>query len=124
MEVRDRRANLALFGTALLAWLAVAVIVVTRDPFLEPLAGYAGAVAIGLALALTTMPLFWLVRFARSGGIAYRGSWTRSVRRGLWVGLLASVLVILRIQGAFQPQLALFIIALALAAETSLSMER
>ena len=124
METRDRRTNLAFFGAALAAWLVVAVIVLTRDPILEPAAGYAGAAAIGVAVGITTVPLFWLAAFARSRRIAYRGAWTRAIRRGGWVALVIAILVVLRLQQLFQPQLALFIVAMVLVAESTLSMER
>lgn len=124
MEPKDRRWNLALFGAALAAWVVVGFIVLTRDPIAEPMAGYLGAVAIGAAVGITTMPLFWLAAFARGRRIAYRGSWTRALRRGGWVALVTGILVILRLQGLFQPQLVLFIVAMVLVAESTLSMER
>ncbi|TAK00324.1 MAG: hypothetical protein EPO36_08840 [Chloroflexota bacterium] len=124
METRDRRTNLSFFAAALAAWFVVGVIVVTRDPILEPTAGYAGAVMMGAAVGLTTVPLFWLVAFARARRIAYRGSWGRAMRRGAWAGLVVGIFVVLRLLGMFQPQLALFIVALVLVAESTLSMER
>lgn len=124
MEARDRRANLGFFAAAFAAWLVVGAIVLTQDPVLVPLAGYAGALAMGAAVGLTAIPLFWLAPFARQGRIAYRGAWTRSVRRGAWVGFVVFLLVVLRLQALFQPPIALFIIALVLVAETTLSMER
>jgi uncharacterized protein YqgC (DUF456 family) len=124
METRDRRTNLAFFAAALATWLVVAVIVLTRDPILEPVAGYAGAAMMGAAVGLTTVPLFWLAAFARARRIAYRGSWGRAMRRGAWVGLIVGVFVVLRLLGMFQPQLALFIVAMVLVAESTLSMER
>ena len=124
MEVRDRRRNLACFGAALVAWLVVAAIVLTQDPIAKPAAGYAGAVAMGAALGLTTLPLFWLVPFARHRRIAFRGAWARAARRAGWVGAVVALFVIMRLQGLFAPQLALFIVALVLVAETTLSMER
>ena len=37
---------------------------------------------------------------------------------------MAGIFVVLRLQGLFQPQLALFIVAMVLVAESTLSMER
>jgi hypothetical protein len=124
METHDRRANLACFATALVAWLAVAVIVLTLDPVAEPLAGYLGAAAMGLAVALTTIPVFWLAVFGRHRRISYRGDWTRAIRRGAWAGLLVALVVVLRLQGAFQLPIVLFVLALVAVAETTLSLER
>jgi len=124
MEARDRLANLGLLGAAALVWLLVALVVTTRDPVLEPEAGYIGAALIGLAIALTLIPVFWLLAFARHKRIAYRGDWLRAVRRGAWVGLIVTVLVAMRLQGLLEWPIALFVIALALIAETTLSAER
>jgi len=64
------------------------------------------------------------VPFARQGRITYLGAWPRAIRRGTWLGLVVVILVVLRLQALFQPQLALFIIAMVLVAETTLSMDR
>jgi hypothetical protein len=124
MEPRDRLANLGLFGAAAVVWLLVGLVVTSRDPLLDPSAGFLGAGLIGLALALTTMPLFWLAVFARNRRIAYTGDWPRAVRRGGWVGVVVAVLVVLRIQDLFEPALALFIVAMVIVAEATLSVER
>jgi len=68
--------------------------------------------------------LFWLGIFARHRRIAYRGDWTRAVRRGAWVAVVVAVFVILRLQQVFQPPIALFILALVVVAEATLSVER
>ncbi len=113
-----------MFAVAVSAWIVVGAIVLTQDPVLVPIAGYAGALAIGAAIGLTMIPLFWLVPFARQRRIAFQGSWTRAVRRGTWTGLVVMLLVILQLQALFQLPLALFITAMVVVAETTLSMER
>jgi len=124
METRDRLANLGLFAAAALAWVAVGLVVATRDPVLDPGAGLAGAIAIGLAVGLTTAPLLWLAVFARHGRIAYRGDWSRAVRRGGWVAGVVALFVALRLQGALQVPIALFVLAMVAIAEATLSSER
>jgi hypothetical protein len=124
MESRDRLANLALFGAAAVVWILVGLVVTTRDPRLDTGAGFLGAGLIGLALGLTTMPLFWLSVFARHRRIAYRGDWLRAVRRGAWVAIVVTVLVVLRLQNLFEPAIALFIVTIVLVAEATLSVER
>jgi sulfite exporter TauE/SafE len=124
MEARDRLTNLGFFAAAGVVWILVALVVTTRDPKVDPAAGFVGALLIGLALGLTVVPLFWLGVFARHRRIAYRGDWTRALRRGAWVAIVVTIFVILRLQGVFQPPVALFIVALVILAEATLSVER
>lgn len=124
MEARDRLASLGLFGAAAIVWILVGFVVTTRDPIVDPGAGFLGAALIGLAVGLTVMPLFWLSVFARQRRIAYRGDWIRAIRRGTWVGIVVVVLVVLRLQGLFQLPVALFIVAMVVVAEAALSAER
>ncbi len=124
MEIRDRLASLALLGAALVAWLLVAILVTTRSPDADTMTGYVGAILIGLAVAVTCAPLAWLLVFARHRRIAYQGDWTRAGRRGAWIGLFCTVLVVLRLVDAFQPPIVLFLAAIFLVAEITLSAER
>jgi len=124
MEARDRLTNLGFFAAAGVVWVLVALVVTTRDPKIDAGAGYVGALLIGLALGLTMVPLFWLAIFGLHRRIAYRGDWTRAIRRGSWVAVVVAVFVILRLQQVFQPPIALFILALVVVAEATLSVER
>jgi hypothetical protein len=124
MEARDRLANLGFFAAAGIVWVLVALVVTTRDPRIDPGAGYVGALLIGLALGLMMVPLFWLAIFGRHRRIAYRGDWTRAIRRGGWVAVVAALFVILRLQQVFQAPIALFILLMVVVAEAILSVER
>lgn len=124
MEARDRLMNLGFFGAAFVVWVLVGLVVTTQDPIKDPGAGFLGAVLMGLAVGLTTIPLFWLAVFARHRRIAFNGDWTRAIRRGAWVGLVITVLVVLRLQGVLELPIALFMIALIVVAEATLSAER
>ena len=124
MERRDRLGNVAVFGLALLAWLIVGLVVTTRDPRVDPDAGLLGAGLIGFAAGFTATPLIWLAGFARHHRMAYRGSWVRAVRRGAWVAVVVAMFVALRLQGAFQLPIALFVLTMVLIAEATLSAER
>lgn len=122
MYARDRLANLSLFGLAAVAWATVALLFTTRYP--EGFAVQAtGAGLLGLAFALTTAPLFWLAAFGRQRRIAYRGDWVKAARRGTWVGILVGAFVLLRSQGAFSPPIGLFLLAMAVFVEVSLSVQ-
>ncbi len=124
MESRDRLLNLGILVAAAAAWAVVALVVLNRDPLDDPVAGLLGAVAMGTAVGLSAIPLFWLAVFARHGRIAYRGDWLRATRRGLWLGLVVGLFVELRVVGVFSLPIALFIIVLVLFAELTLSIER
>jgi hypothetical protein len=124
MYARDRLTNLGLFGAAMLAWVVVVVLVTTRSPVGDVGLQVFGALLLGIASALTITPLFWLAAFSRHGGIAYRGDWSKALRRGAEVGLVVTVLVVLRSQGAFSWPLALFIVVMAAFVEIGLSAQR
>lgn len=124
MEPRDRLANLGLLAAAGVVWVLVALVVTTRDPYLDPMAGYLGALLIGLAIGITCIPLAWLIVFGRHRRIAYQGDWIRATRRGGWIGLFVAVIVVLRLVDAFQLPIILFLAAIFVVAEVTLSAER
>ena len=66
----------------------------------------------------------WLTVFGRHRRIAYHGDWLRAIRRSAWVGIVVMVFVVLRLQGLLELPIALFMIALAVVAEATLSAER
>jgi hypothetical protein len=117
----QRRVAITLLALAALAWLVVFVVGITVDPVDDPNAGFIGALVLGAATGLTAAPIFWLISYARHRRIAYRGDWLRAGRRGAWVGILVAIFVVMRINGLLQPQIALFLIALALVAEVTLT---
>ena len=124
MEARDRLANLGTFAAAAASWVLVGLLVLTRDPREDPAAGIVGAALMGLAVGLTTIPLFWLAAFGRHRRIAYRGDWFRAARRGLWVGLVVGLFVALRLQAILSLPIAVFVVVLVVFAELTLSIER
>ncbi|MDO8484655.1 MAG: hypothetical protein Q7S35_06885 [Candidatus Limnocylindrales bacterium] len=124
MESRDRLANLGFFAGAAVVWLLVGLVVTTRDPIVDPSAGFIGAALMGLAVALTLVPLLWLTVFGRHRQIAYRGDWIRAIRRSAWVGIIVAALIVLRLQDLLELPIALFIVVLTLVAEATLSAER
>jgi hypothetical protein len=123
VQGHDRLYNLAILAAAVVAWVAVGYVMTTLDPRADPAAGYLGAGVMGLAVGLTTAPLFWLVAFARHRRIAYRGDWFRALRRGLWAGLVVALFVMMRLLDIFSLPVALFVLALVLIAEVTLSIE-
>ena len=124
MQARDRFCNMMFIAMALVVWVAVAQVVTTTYPRDNPTTGLVGAGFIGLACGLTTVPLFWLVPFARHRRIALLGDWGRAIRRGAWVAAVVALFVALRIQTVLSLPIAVFVVVLVLLAEITLSMER
>jgi len=120
----DRVANAALFGAAILAWASVAYVLVSLDPRRDASVLLSGALALGTAIALTLAPLLWLAGFVRTRRIAYRGDWWRASRRAALVGLVVFIFVLLRGQGALSLPLAVFVVAMAVLVELTLSLRR
>ena len=124
MAQRDRIANLAILAAAGVVWLLALLVLNTRDPIEDPSSRFVGAALLGLAVGLTAIPLAWLIVFARHRRIAYKGDWTRAARRGAWAGLFVTVLVLLRLEGVLALPIVLFMLALIVVAEMTLSAER
>ena len=124
MHPRDRLANVGIFAGAAINWALTGVFFALRSPRGDPGAQLLGAALLGLSLALTTAPLFWLVLFARQRRIAYRGDWLKAGRRAGWVGSVVAFFVILRAQEAFSLPIGLFVVALVVFAELTLSVRR
>jgi len=124
MYPRDRLTSLGLFAAALLTWIVVVLLFTTRSPVGDTGVQIFGAALLGIAFTLTVAPLSWLATFGWHRRIAYRGDWSRAVRRAATVGLVVAVLVVLRGQDAFSLPLALFIVVMAAFIEVSLSRQR
>jgi hypothetical protein len=121
---RDRLTSLSLFAAAAGCWIALGFVFVSFDPQGDAVALLGGAILLGIASALTLVPLLWLAGFARGRRIAYRGDWLRAGRRGALVGLIVALFVVLRGQDALSPPLAIFIVAMAILVEITLSLRR
>jgi hypothetical protein len=124
MELRDRAGNYFFVIASIVAWAIVFMLLTTTYPRENPTNGLLGAGLIGLACGVTAVPLFWLAVFARHRRIAFRGDWSRAIRRGAWVAMVVAILVALRIQSVLSLPIAVFVAALVVLAETILSAER
>jgi hypothetical protein len=107
-----------------LAWGGVAYVLTSVNPRSDSTAVVAGALLLGAAVALTVAPVLWIAGFARTRSIAYRGDWIRAIRRACLCGLVVTLLVILRAQGALSPPMAIFVIAMPVLVEITLSVRR
>ncbi len=124
MELRDRTMNYMFVTAAAVAWALVYILVTTTYPHQNPTTGLLGALLIGAACGLASIPLFWLIVFARHRRIAFRGDWSRAMRRGAWVGLAVAFLVALRLQDVLSLPIVLFVVTLVTLGEIALSVER
>jgi len=120
----DRMTNLGLFALAVAAWVGVAVVVIDFDPRANSTVLLVGAALIGTAIGLTLLPLLWLIGFAAQGRIALRGDWWRAFRRAALIGVIVALFVLLLGERALSLPLALFVVAMALLVELTLSLRR
>jgi hypothetical protein len=118
----DRLANICLLVLAVAAWGAVVYLFMSYPPTESATSLLAGGLLLGTAVGLTLAPVFWLVAFVRNNRIAYRGSWWRAGRRAALCGLVVSLFVLIRGQGMFSVPLMLFIVAMAVLVELTLSL--
>ncbi len=109
---------------AALAWAAVVYVLTTIDPRADSSVVVAGALLLGIAIALTVAPLLWIAGFARTRHIAFRGDWIKAARRACLCGLVVTLLVILRAQGALSAPMALFVIGMPILVEITMSARR
>lgn len=124
MKPNDRLANAALLALAVVAWLAVAYVLVNFDPRQDSTVLLAGALLLGGATVVTLAPLLWIGSFLAARRIAYRGAWWRAARRALLVGLVVAAFVVLRGQAALSPALAVFIVGMAVLVEATFSLRQ
>ena len=120
----DRYASGTLFVLAAAAWAALAYVFVTSYPDESAAALLSGALLLGAAVALTLAPILWIAGFVYARRIAYRGAWWRASRRAALCGLVATLFVLMRGQGAFSLPLAVFVVAMAVLVELTLSLRR
>jgi hypothetical protein len=124
MNRADRMANLGLLALGVAAWVGVAVVVVDFDPRANAAVLLGGALLIGAAVGLTLVPLVWLIGFAAQGRTVLPGDWLRAVRRGVLAGIIVTLFVVLQGEHALNAPLALFVAAMALLVELTLSLRR
>lgn len=124
MNRADRMANIGLFALAVMAWVGVAVVVVDFDPRANAAILLGGALLIGAAVGLMLVPLLWLIGFAAQGRVPFPGDWLRAVRRGALAAIIVALFVVLQGEHALNVPLALFVVAMALLVELTLSLRR
>ena len=120
---RDRAVALTLLVLAAVVWLAVLAVMTTVYPDRFEIR-VAVATGIGVALALSAIPLAWLAAYDRRGRLTRSGDWIRAARRGILLGALAAFLAVLQVTGTGSIAIALFALLLVVFVEVTLSYRR
>lgn len=118
MSARDRTVTLVLVGAAVAAWLLVALVFSTVSPERNAGAQLLGALALGVAVALTIWPLLWSASRATSGAMVTTG------RRSGLVGLVVTILIVLRAIDVVTLPVLLFLVVGAVLVEVAFSLRR
>lgn len=118
MSARDRTVTLILVIAALVAWLVVAIVFATISPAGDAGAQLLGALALGIATGLTVWPLFWSASRNSPGGIVTSG------RRSGLVGLVITILVVLRAIDVVALPVVLFLVVGAVLVEVGFTLRR
>jgi hypothetical protein len=118
VSVRDRSITLALVVAALIAWFCVILVFLTLSPEGDAGVQLLGAIALGVAVALTAWPLLWAMRRGAPGSLVSSG------RRAGLAGLVTSILVVLRVLDAVSVPVVLFLVIGAVMVELALTLRR
>jgi hypothetical protein len=118
VSAHDRSITLALLAGAAVAWGIVALVLLTVSPVGDAGAQMLGAVSLGAAAALTMWPLLWTASRREPGSLA------TAARRASLVGLVVSVLVILRVLDLLVLPVVVFLVVGAFLVELAVSLRR
>jgi len=118
VSARDRTITLILVVAALIAWFAVAVVFTTVSPVGDAGAQLFGALALGAAVGLTVWPLLWSASRGSPAGIVTSG------RRSGLVGLVVTILVVLRTLDVVVLPVVLFLVIGAVLVEVAFTLRR
>jgi len=118
VSARERSITLILVAAALIAWLVVAVVLLTISPVGDAGAQLLGALVLGAAVGLTLWPLLWSANRTAPGALATSG------RRSALAGLVVSILVVLRALDAVVLPVVLFLVVGALLVEVAFTLRR
>ncbi len=118
VSARERTVTLILVSAAIVAWFVVAIVFTMVSPERDAGAQLFGALALGAAVGLTIWPLLW------SGSRSSPGALLTSARRSGLVGLLVSILVVLRAIDVVTLPVLLFLIVGGVLVEVAFSVRR
>ena len=123
VSVRDRTVSLILVSAAFIAWAIVAIVFTTVSPVGNAGAQLLGALLLGIAVGLTVWPLLWSPRHHGDEATGSGSLFVAGRRSGL-VGLVITILVILRALDAVAIPVLLFLVIAAVLIELALTLRR
>ena len=123
VSARDRSVSLVLVLAAIIAWVVVAVVFTNLSPVGDAGAQLLGALTLGAAVGLTAWPLLWSAgrHGEREDGTARLAT---SARRAGLLGLVVSILVVLRALDAVALPVLLFLVISAVLIEVAITLRR
>lgn len=121
VSIRDRTVSLILVTAAFVAWVTLGLVFTNVSPVGSAGAQLLGALLLGAAVGLTAWPLLWSAgqradRPSESGDVIAAG------RRSLLIGLVITILVVLRALDAVAIPVLLFIIVAAVLVELAFTL--
>ena len=114
----ERTITMILVAAAIAAWFVVAFVLAFVSPEGDAGAQLFGAITFGAAVALTLWPLLW------SAARHQRGALTTSARRSTLVGLVVTVLVVLRAIDVVSSVVIIFVVVCAVVIEAAFTIRR
>ena len=118
VSARERTITLILVTAAIVAWFVIALVFTMISPVGDAGAQLLGALALGTAVGLTLWPLLWSARRSHAGALVSAG------RRSGLVGLVVSILVVLRAIDVVTLPVVIFLVVGALLVEIAFTMRR
>jgi len=118
VSARERTITLILVTAAIVAWFVVALVFTMISPVGDAGAQLLGALALGAAIGLTVWPLLWSARRSHPGALVTAG------RRAGLIGLVVSILVVLRAIDVVTLPVVVFLVVGAILVEIAFTLRR
>lgn len=118
VSARERTITLILVTAAIVAWFVVALVFTAISPVGDAGAQLLGALALGSAVGLTLWPLLW------SANRSHAGALVSAARRSGLVGLVVSILVVLRAIDVVTLPVVIFLVLGAVLVEIAFTLRR
>ena len=118
VSARERTITLILVTAAIVTWFVVALVFTAISPVGDAGAQLLGALALGTAVGLTLWPLLWSASRSHAGALVTAG------RRSGLVGLVVSILVVLRVIDVVTAPVVIFLVVGAALVEIAFTLKR